>query len=446
MADFDIRVHIAQMNAGSKFEGVIYNTRANPQGNVVKNYQEKKAPVRQTAGINPISVKGAPVQKTPFTPRSNPQHGPSGIFVKEKQNFTKQDRQAPPVSPRSYTQQGPSGSFVKEKQNVTNQDRQAPVSPRSDPQHSSGGSFEVRQENTKRDKPCFYWTTEGYCKNGNNCLFKHPLKKLELEDILKYEKSPLQNPNQNDGIFTKRPDLPGLPDLPPNGKCRVTSDQGLIIYFIPFYKPIDGIVYYKKIRLYRLNKSKGIYKLVFSYTKLGFHITTAAASNGYLVCSRLPYDEAVLKLMEEAKKLKNQNTQWQLKDEKHMKEIEKLKKKNRYLSDKVKRKPVSELRVNVGIRVEQDLRLEILNKRVLDNIRLADPVDLFVYDPLIKAHVHVLEYHKPADHVSLKGRTLQLWDKQTGKNHTFFIVMKTDNVIKFNLDDPLQPKKLCDVF
>jgi hypothetical protein len=184
-----------------------------------------------------------------------------------------------------------------------------------------------------------------------------------------------------------------------------------------------------------------MYKLVFSYTKQGFHITTAAASNGYLVCSRLPFDPDVLQFMEEAKKQKRQNAQ---KDERQKKEIADLKAQNRHLSDKARRIPVSELRVNV--QVEQSNLLETLQNRIYSNIRLADPVDLFVYDPLIKAHVQVLEYHKPADHVSLDGRTLHLWDKKTGLNHTFSIAMKTENVTNYNLDVPLQPTKLCNEF
>jgi len=253
---------------------------------------------------------------------------------------------------------------------------------------------------------------QGICKYGNNCKKQHP-KKPELGDILTYVSSTRQRVDEEDGISLSEPNLPGLPALPPNGKCRIMGP--LVIYFIPFYKPYNGIIYYKKIRLYRYNKTKQTFKLVFSYTKQGFHITTAAASSGYLVCSRLPFDPAVLQFMELAQKLKRENAQMKQRDERQKKEI-------------------------------ADLKLETLQNRIFSNIRMADPVDLFVYDPLIKAHVQVLEYHKPADHVSLEGRTLHLWDKKTGLNHTFYIEMKTENVTNYNLDVPLQPPKLCNVF
>jgi hypothetical protein len=288
-------------------------------------------------------------------------------------------------------------------------------------------------------KDCVFWLA-GSCKNGENCPFQHPPKKPILKNILKYQTSTKEKPNVEVGISYTTPTLPGLPVLPQNGKCRILKDN-LVIYFIPFFKPIDGNVYFKKIRLFRFNIKKGEYKLVFSYTKQGFHITTAAASNGYLVCSRLPFHPDVLQFMEEAKKQKRQNAQ---KDERQKKEIADLKAQNRHLSDKARRIPVSELRVNV--QVEQSNLLETLQNRIYSNIRLADPVDLFVYDPLIKAHVQVLEYHKPADHVSLDGRTLHLWDKKTGLNHTFSIAMKTENVTNYNLDVPLQPTKLCNEF
>lgn len=278
-------------------------------------------------------------------------------------------------------------------------------------------------------------------------------KKPNLSDILEYQYSDYITPNVEDGISYTRPDYPGLPQLPQNGKCRIMNDSDLIIYFIPFFKPIDGVVYFKKIRLFRFNRNKKQYVLVFNYNKQGFHITSAAASNGYLVCSRLPYDAAILRIMEEAKRLKKSEEKLQhvmkKKDENHARRMAQLRQKNRDLSDEIRRRPVSVLRVEAKIRVQtkRNNRLESLIVQEMVNIRNADPVDLFVYDSELRAHVHVLEYHKPADHVDLQGKTLYLLEnKTTGKYHSFKINLLTENVSKFQLDDPIQPKQLCDVF
>jgi hypothetical protein len=286
----------------------------------------------------------------------------------------------------------------------------------------------------KKQEPCMYWLA-GKCKFGENCSYLHPLRVPNLGEILKYKESKSFTPNVEEGISYSAPASPGLPALPPNGKCRVCDNNELIIYFIPFYKPIDGVVYFKKIRLYRFNKNKGEYKLVFNYNKQGFHITTASASNGYLVLSRLPYDDAVLKMMEEAKRLKSQNQKLQQvikkKDELHARQKANLRAKNRDLSDNLKRK---------------NQYIDSLNWRIMFNIRARDPVDVFVYDSVLKVHVHVLEYHKPADFVDLHGKTLSLWDKSSGQYHIFFLKLETNRVSEFQLDDPIQPKQLCDVF
>jgi len=304
----------------------------------------------------------------------------------------------------------------------------------------------------KKQEPCIYWLG-GKCKFGENCTYLHPPRVPSLGEILKYKESKSLTPNVEEGISYSAPTVPGLPVLPPNGKCRVCNDKELIIYFIPFYKPIDGVVYFKKIRLYRFNKNKGEYKLVFNYNKQGFHITTAAASNGYLVLSRLPYDAAVLKMMEEAKRIKSQNEKLQQvikkKDEIHARQMANLRAKNRDLSDKFMRKPVSTLRVDTQIRfqnVNNNYYFNSLNRTIIDNFRTADPVDVFVYDSVLRIHVHVLEYHKPADFVDLHGKTLSLWDKKSGQYHIFYLKLETNRVSNFQLDDPILPKQLCDVF
>jgi hypothetical protein len=293
---------------------------------------------------------------------------------------------------------------------------------------------QMNQERAVPLKAVCAWYLTGNCKKGDNCPFQHPPPTPELKDILEYQASSSVKPNVEDGMYyrTLNPNLPGLPELPPNGKCRIMNDQSLVIYFIPFFKPIDGIVYFKKIRLFRFNKQKNEYKLVYSYTKQGFHITTAAASNGYLVCSRLPYDQAVLQLMAEAKILKKR-------DEIQKKQIDKLKNQNQNLQKK-------------GARITGEYRRQTLTsvtwleRTIMDNFRIADPIDLFVFNPKDKVFQHVLEYHKPADHVDLKGRTLGLWDKKTNKYHTFHIQILTEDVKKYDLKKPVEPERLCDVF
>jgi len=313
-------------------------------------------------------------------------------------------------------------------------------------------SIEKKEIVIKKDKPCAFWAI-GECQKGDKCAFNHPPRSPELKDILKYKSSEKKVPtNIESCMVSVSPKLRcGLPELPPNGKCRVMEQDGLVIYFIPFFKSIDGIVYFKKIRLFRYNHTKQEYKLVFSYTKQNFHITTASASNGYLVCSRLPYDPNVLKMMEEAKRLKKQTERLQQKlsqkDERMTNQIAKLKAKNRFLSDKIKDRPkVSELRVRVNVQVTASSKMQSLETKIFDNIRSQDPIDLFVFDPELKAHVHVLEYHKPADHVDLEGRTLRLWDKKSGFNHIFDIKLLTKDVATLDFDDPLQPKQLCEIF
>jgi len=341
-----------------------------------------------------------------------------------------------------------------------------------------GPSIETSNSDSKEVKlstktePCAFWSV-GKCKKGDLCAFLHPPRKPILDDILEHKSSIKATPDINEGITDQTPSLPGLPPLPPNGKCRVMLEEGLVIYFIPFFKPIGGIVYYKKIRLFRFNKQKQIYKLVFAYTRKDFHITTASASNGFLVCSRLPYDASVLKMMEEAKNLRNKNEKLSNKLKKKDSDITKLKKKNRYLSDKIieAKEQNRKLEINNNILRQQSLerqqalerqqdlerqqtwerqqalqRQQTLENQIFANIRSRDPVDIFVYDPVKKAHVHVLEYHKPADHVHLEGKILNLWDKKSELMHTFEITMLTKDVNKFDLDDPLQPKSLCKYF
>jgi len=301
-------------------------------------------------------------------------------------------------------------------------------------------------------KKCVFWVTLGKCKHGSNCPYQHPPRKPNLKEILKHMSSVLKEPNIENGISYTVPPYPGLPDLPTNGICRIMQCEELVIYFIPFYRPIDGVVYFKKIRLFRFNQKMKEFKLVFSYTKQGFHITSAAASSGYLVCSRLPYDVAVLKLMEESNRLKKQSEKMRRKNEKDTQQIAKLKSKNGYLSNKLNRKPISVLREEArsnrkGFQVEfKSQKLERLGNTIKDNFRNADPVDLFVFDPVIKCHIQVLEYHKPADYVDLNGKTLHLWDKNTGLYHSFFIKMGTNQVSNYDLDEPLKPDKLCAQF
>jgi hypothetical protein len=335
---------------------------------------------------------------------------------------------------------------------------------------------------SKKDIVCV-WYLANKCRNGENCDYQHPLKTSELKEILNYQESSSIRPNVEDGMYYRTPNLPGLPELPPNGKCRIMNDKSLVIYFIPFFKPIDGIVYFKKVRLYRLNKQKNQYTLVFSYTKQNFHITTAAASNGYLVCSRLPYDPAVLKFMEEANKLqeqaeiqqnqiaklKNQNQNLQKKDEFQKNQIAQLKNQNQNLQKKgqIQKKQNDKLknqnrdlqkkgeRITVAYSTSQTITYgnPLLNQfqmKIRDNFRTADPIDLFVYNPNHDkddiSFKHVLEYHKPADHVDLNGRTLGLWDEKTRAYHTFHIQILTEDVKKYNLDKPVIPEKLCEVF
>jgi len=332
---------------------------------------------------------------------------------------------------------------------------------------------------SKKDTVCV-WYMDGQCRNGDNCDYQHPLKTPELKEILEYQKSSTFRPNVEDGMYYRTPNLPGLPELPQNGKCRIMNDKSLVIYFIPFFKPIEGIVYFRKVRLYRLNKQKNQYKLVFNYTKQNFHITTAAASNGYLVCSRLPYDSNVLKLMEEANKLqeqaviqkdkiaqlKNQNQNLQKKDEFQKNQIAQLKNQNQNLKKKgqAQKKQNDQLKnqnwdlqkkgERITVATSQTITygrpLMNLNRNIRDNFRTADPIDLFVYDPYhdkdASSFKHVLEYHKPADHVDLNGRTLGLWDQKTREYHTFHIQILTEDVNKYNLDKPVVPEKLCEVF
>jgi len=342
-----------------------------------------------------------------------------------------------------------------------------PTFPRT-PNYNNKMKPQMTQEraSSKKDTVCAWYLT-GRCREGDNCPYQHPLPTPELEDILSYQSSSSIKPNVEDGMYYRTPNLnlPGIPELPPNGKCRIINDQSLVIYFIPFFQPIDGIVYFKKIRLFRFNKQSNEYKLVFSYTKQGFHITTAAASNGYLVCSRLPYDPAILKMMAEAKNLKKQNQKLQKKDEIQKNQIDKLKNQNQNLQkkDEIQKKKINKLnnqnqnlqkkgeRFTVEYRrtvTYENRRLEQLQSTIMDNFRTADPIDLFVFDPNDKdqPYKHVLEYHKPADHVDLNGRYLGLWDKKTNKYHTFHIQILTENVKKYDFKKPVEPNQLCDVF
>jgi FtsZ-binding cell division protein ZapB len=265
----------------------------------------------------------------------------------------------------------------------------------------------------------------------------------------------------NDGIYTTTPPFAGLPPLVENGKCRVMGNY--VIYFIPFYIPFDGEYLYKKIRLFRFNPSKQVFKLVFSYRYEGFHITTAAATNGYLVCSRLPYDAEVLKLMTTAKKLAKENQFIKQSRSKLQKEVSSLKKKNRSLtvSNLAQRTQISNQNehirnLNTQIASNRNKRerpnrndsgyVASLQNRVLKNIRDRDPVDIFVYHPEQKVMVHVLEYHKPADHVHLDGNILTLYDKPSGRSHIFELTMKTSTVSDYDLSEPLRPSSLCDAF
>ena len=139
------------------------------------------------------------------------------------------------------------------------------------------------------------------------------------------------------------------------------------------------------------------------------------------------------------------------KDERLNKQIADLKAKNRFLSDKINAPKISHQRSNVRAisRVTtstSSFRIQRLETSIFENIRTRDPVDLFVFDPELKVHVHVLEYHKPADHVDLKGKTLKLWDKKSALSHTFDIKLNTKDVATLDFDDPLQPKQLCEQF
>jgi len=153
-------------------------------------------------------------------------------------------------------------------------------------------------------------------------------------------------------------------------------------------------------------------------------------------------------MMDEAKKLKKQVDFYKVKDEIHKQEKAKLMAKNRLVSDKLNatRREVSSLREDARIRAQNQINIQRLSKTIFDDFRTRDPVDLFVFDPVINAHVHVLEYHKPADHVDLKGRVLRLWDKKTGYCHIFNINMHTKDVCKYDVDKPIQPEQLCEFF
>jgi len=129
--------------------------------------------------------------------------------------------------------------------------------------------------------------------------------------------------------------------------------------------------------------------------------------NGTVRGESVPLDPAVLRMMkEEAKRLKKQNDSLRegikKKDEIHARQMANLRAKNKDLSD---RRPVSSLRVEAQIRI-QNTYISPTYQNFSLNTR--DPVDLFVFDQDLKAHVHVLEYHKPADFVDLRGKTLSL--------------------------------------
>jgi len=142
------------------------------------------------------------------------------------------------------------------------------------------------------------------------------------------------------------------------------------------------------------------------------------------------------------------------KNDGYRQQIAQLKYKNRNISDKLKRKSVSlqreearfTMKKNTTITVKKSQKSEWRQNKIKDNFRARDPVDLFVFDPVIKVHVQVLEYHKPADYVDLNGRNLYLWDKMTGLYHSFYIKMGTYQVSNYDVDEPLKPDRLCDHF
>eukprot|EP01103_Thecamoeba_quadrilineata_P010725 TRINITY_DN2396_c0_g1_i3.p1 TRINITY_DN2396_c0_g1~~TRINITY_DN2396_c0_g1_i3.p1 ORF type:complete len:318 (-),score=65.12 TRINITY_DN2396_c0_g1_i3:606-1559(-) len=163
----------------------------------------------------------------------------------------------------------------------------------------------------KKDKICMFWLSNGYCKLQNSCLYQHPPPKPQkptLGDILIHQSSTRQYPNKS---YTLPLTSAGLHPLPTNGKREVTANAGYVIDFIPYFKPISGIIYYKSLLLFRFIEKKNTYKLIFKYSKKDFHFTTASASNGYFVCSRLPYEPDVLRMMEENRKLRDQKEKLQ---------------------------------------------------------------------------------------------------------------------------------------
>eukprot|EP01133_Synstelium_polycarpum_P010574 gene10574-12301_t len=245
--------------------------------------------------------------------------------------------------------------------------------------------------------------------------YKSDRESPTLKEVLSHKSSLRGAPNLDEGIVIIAPHLPGLPPIPQNGKCRLMP-CGLVIYFIPFFRPIDGVVYFKKIILFRFNRKQDKYVPTIKYSKKDFHITSAAASNGFLVLSRLPYDLDTLVLLENYKKVSK------AKDEVDS-EIQQLK------------------------MMVQTLKIQNEERRMQNERKVEeDPVDILIYDPELMQHVHVLEYHKPADHVNISGKTVELYDKETKMIHTFDIVLQTKDMSKFDFSDPLKPKQLCPQF
>lgn len=363
-------------------------------------------------------------------------------------------------------------------------------------------SLDLHGDSSKSKKTlCAAWAY-GTCQFGARCRHIHPIRKPLFKEVLEHKMSTSEIPDMNDGIMHTKPDLPGLPDLPTNGKCRIMGDY--VIYFLPFWKDFEGKYFFKKIQLFRLNKQKGMYKLVFSYRKENFHITTAAASNGYLVCSRIPYDASVLQIMREAKALAKRNEILQKKEshlqskvvqqieknkslynanknlsssmKKQKKRIDNLESTQVNLQEKLSRrsshnKPTTgpsvnkrskssfkqegerktkykstTINLNVTVNITQKTRLTNLQKNVFANFRDLDPIDIFVYHPIEKTMVHVLEYHKPADHVHLEKNMVTLYDMPSQQSHVFCIEMSSSNISAYDFVEPLRPSTLCDYF
>lgn len=323
----------------------------------------------------------------------------------------------------------------------------------------------------KNSRPCANWAY-GKCTFGDKCRFEHPIRRPDLAEVLEYQESHSTPPDTMDGIQFQTPDLPGLPNLVANGMCRVMGDY--VIYFIPFYIPFEGKYFYKKLVLFRLNKRENRYKQVFSHRMENFHFTTAAATNGFFVCSRLPYDANVLKLMCQAKKLDKEKKKVQQAQARSQEKITRLQTRNETLQNRVDQQStqlsrayannrqqqqyftnkISQVRSqntslqrhNQSLRRDNTAKRQQLQSAIFANFRRMDPVDVFVFHPKQKTMAHVVEYHKPADHVHLQKNILTLYDEPSGRSHSFKIVLHSGSIASYDVTEPLRPSALCSEF